>query len=116
MTYSPYPLVYLAHQLTRRAASHATDRMAGALLDARVDLNPRQIDTALFATSKGAATLADKLQVQKKQHDLEGRRDKKRRELFNRQDEIQARRDQLIDELESQLDQKITQRTLFGCE
>lgn len=92
------------------------DRMAGALLDARVDLNPHQIDAALFATSKGAATLADKLQVQKEQHDLEGQRDKKRRELFNRQDEIQARRDQLIDELESQLDQKITQRTLFGCE
>ncbi len=51
MTYSPHPLAYLAHQLTRRAASHAMDRMAGALLDARVDLNPHQIDAALFATS-----------------------------------------------------------------
>jgi len=66
--------------------------------------------------SKGAATLADKLQAQKEQRDLEGQRDRKRRELFNRQDEIQARRDQLIEELESQLGQKISQRTLFSCE
>jgi F0F1-type ATP synthase membrane subunit b/b' len=56
--------------------------------------------------SKGAATLADKLQAQKEQRDLEGLRDKKRRELFNRQDEIQARRDKLIEELEAQLGQK----------
>jgi hypothetical protein len=27
------------------------DSMAGALLDAQVDLNPHQIDAALFATS-----------------------------------------------------------------
>ncbi len=40
------------------------DRMAGALLDAQVDLNPHQIDAALFATSnplsKGAI-LADEV-------------------------------------------------------
>ena len=40
------------------------DRMAGALLDAQVDLNPHQIDAALFATSnplsKGAL-LADEV-------------------------------------------------------
>jgi len=75
----------------------------------------RQIKEAR-SKSKGAATLADKLQAQKEQRDLEGQRDKKRRELFNRQDEIQAMRDQLIEELESQLSQKISQRTLFVCE
>jgi hypothetical protein len=53
--------------------------------------------------SKGAATLADKLAAQKEQRDLEGQRDKKRRELFDRQDEIQRKRDGLIDELERQL-------------
>ena len=62
MTYSAHQLAYFAHQLTRRAASNSMDRMAGALLDAQVDLNPHQIDAALFATSnplsKGAI-LAD---------------------------------------------------------
>ena len=66
--------------------------------------------------SKGAATLADKLQAQKEQRDLEAQRDKKRRELFTRQDEIQGRRDQLIEELEAQLGQQLSQRTLFSCE
>lgn len=50
-TYSPHQLAYFAHQLTRRAASNSMDSMAGALLDAQVDLNPHQIDAALFATS-----------------------------------------------------------------
>lgn len=64
MNYSPHQLAYFAHQLTRRAASNSMDRMAGALLDAQVDLNPHQIDAALFATSnplsKGAI-LADEV-------------------------------------------------------
>jgi len=51
MQYSPHQLAYFAHQLTRRAAADSMDRMAGALLDAQVDLNPHQIDAALFATS-----------------------------------------------------------------
>ena len=66
--------------------------------------------------SKGAATLADKLAAQKEQRDLEGQRDKKRRELFDRQDEIQRKRDGLIDELERQLKQEITVSTLLTCE
>ena len=49
--YSSHQLAYFAHQLTRRAASDSMDRMAGALLDAQVDLNPHQVDAALFATS-----------------------------------------------------------------
>jgi ERCC4-related helicase len=66
--------------------------------------------------SKGAATLAEKLAVQKEQRDLEGNRDRKRRELFQRQDEIQTRRDSLIDELEEQLSQQVTMLPLFACE
>ena len=57
-----------------------------------------------------------KLAVQKEQRDLEGNRDRKRRELFQRQDEIQTRRDDLIDELEEQLSQKVTVLALFACE
>ena len=51
MNYSPHQLAYFAYQLTRRAAADSMDSMAGALLDAQVDLNPHQIDAALFATS-----------------------------------------------------------------
>lgn len=64
MHYSPHQLAYFAHKLTLRAATDSMDRMAGALLDAQVDLNPHQIDAALFATSnplsKGAI-LADEV-------------------------------------------------------
>jgi hypothetical protein len=65
MTYSPHQLAYFAHKLTlRRAAANSMDRMAGALLDAQVDLNPHQMDAALFATrnplSKGVI-LADEV-------------------------------------------------------
>ena len=51
MQYSPHQLAYFAHKLTLRGAANSMDRMAGALLDAQVDLNPHQIDAALFATS-----------------------------------------------------------------
>ena len=100
-------------QETEKLDAWADDLKVG--LEREIKDLDRQIKEAR-TKSKGAATLADKLQAQKEQRDLEGQRDKKRRELFNRQDEIQARRDQLIDELESQLSQKIEQRTLFSCE
>ena len=51
MNYSTHQLAFFAHQLTRRAASSSMEAMAGALLDAQVDLNPHQIDAAMFATS-----------------------------------------------------------------
>jgi exonuclease VII large subunit len=101
--------------------SQETEKLDAWADDLKVGLEReiKELDRQIKETrtkSKGAATLADKLQAQKEQRDLEGLRDKKRRELFNRQDEIQARRDQLIEELESQLGQKISQRTLFSCE
>jgi hypothetical protein len=79
----------------------------------------KELDRAIKESrnkSKGAATLAEKLEYQKEQRTLEGSRDKKRRELFERQDEIQHRRDNLIDELEKQLEQQITNRTILSCE
>ncbi|MDP2794037.1 MAG: SNF2-related protein [Sulfurisoma sp.] len=66
--------------------------------------------------SKGAATLAEKLEAQKEQRELEGQRDKKRRELFVRQDEIQARRDRLIEELEEQLRQQVAVVDILSCQ
>lgn len=46
---TPYHAVFLAHELTKRAPSDSVERLANALADAQVDLNPHQIDAALFA-------------------------------------------------------------------
>jgi hypothetical protein len=101
--------------------SQETEKLDAWADDLKVGLEReiKELDRQIKETrtkSKGAATLADKLHVQKEQRDLEAQRDKKRRELFNRQDEIQARRDKLIEELEGQLEQKLAQRTIFTCE
>jgi len=45
---TPHHAKYYAHDLTRRAAS-GIDRLSTALFDAAVDLNPHQIEAALFA-------------------------------------------------------------------
>ena len=63
-----------------------------------------------------AKTLADKLAWKKKQRELEDKRNKMRKELFDRQDEISAQRDQLLAQLEAQLEQRIEKRTLFTIE
>lgn len=44
---SPHQLAYLATKLTLKAPADPMERLAGALLDAQVDLNPHQIDAAL---------------------------------------------------------------------
>src|SRR3954454_16719617 len=55
---------YFAHELTRRCASDSLEKLASVLADAQVDLNPHQVDAALFAfrnpVSKGAI-LADEV-------------------------------------------------------
>src|SRR5437879_3460620 len=60
---SPHQAKYFAHDLTRRAAS-GIDRLSMSLFDAAVDLNPHQIEAALFALasplSKGVI-LADEV-------------------------------------------------------
>lgn len=63
MSLTPHHAKYYAHDLTRRAAS-GMDRLSMALFDASVDLNPHQIEAALFALqnplSKGVI-LADEV-------------------------------------------------------
>src|SRR6187200_2065524 len=60
---TPYHAKYFAHDLTRRAAT-GMDRLSMSLFDAAVDLNPHQIEAALFALesplSKGVL-LADEV-------------------------------------------------------
>jgi adenine-specific DNA-methyltransferase len=49
LTLTPYHAKYYAYELTRRCPPDSEDRLASALVDAQVDLNPHQIDAALFA-------------------------------------------------------------------
>src|SRR5665647_12688 len=55
---------YFAHELTRRFPTDSAEKLAGAVASAQVDLNPHQVDAALFAfhspLSKGAL-LADEV-------------------------------------------------------
>jgi hypothetical protein len=44
-----YHAKYYAHELTRRHATEGVDRISQSLFDANVDLNPHQIEAALFA-------------------------------------------------------------------
>ncbi len=66
MTYSltDYHAKYFAHELTKRCSSDSLEKLASVLIDAQVDLNPHQIDAALFAfkspLSRGAI-LADEV-------------------------------------------------------
>ena len=59
-----YHAKYFAYELTRRHAPGSGDKLAGAVAGAQVDLNPHQVDAALFAfsspLSKGAL-LADEV-------------------------------------------------------
>jgi len=64
MSLTPYQAKYFAYELTKRCPSDSIEKLAGALSDAQVDLNPHQIEAALFAfrspLSKGAV-LADEV-------------------------------------------------------
>lgn len=44
-----YHAKYFAYELTRRAPSDSLEKLTSSLSDAQVDLNPHQIDAALFA-------------------------------------------------------------------
>jgi ERCC4-related helicase len=59
-----YQAKYIAHDLTRRRSSDSSERLAVAVAGAQVDVNPHQVDAALFAfaspLSKGAL-LADEV-------------------------------------------------------
>ena len=58
MHLTPYHAKYIAYELTKRSASVSIQKLASTLVDAQVDLNPHQVEAALFAfrspLSKGA--------------------------------------------------------------
>ena len=62
--FTPYHAKYFAYELTRRVGADQADKLAQSLSNAMVDLNPHQVDAALFAfrspLSRGAI-LADEV-------------------------------------------------------
>lgn len=64
MPITDYQAKYLAYELTKRCPSDSVEKLAGAVAGAQVDLNPYQVEAALFAfhspLSKGAI-LADEV-------------------------------------------------------
>lgn len=64
MNLTDHQAKFLAHELTRRCPSDSLEKLASAVAGAQVDLNPHQVDAALFAfrspLSRGAI-LADEV-------------------------------------------------------
>ncbi|HJU04158.1 MAG TPA: SNF2-related protein, partial [Nitrospiraceae bacterium] len=64
IAFTDYHAKYFAYELTKRCASDSVEKLAAALSDAQVDLNPHQVEAALFAFrspfSRGAI-LADEV-------------------------------------------------------
>ncbi|MDX6457709.1 MAG: hypothetical protein QOE55_1406 [Acidobacteriaceae bacterium] len=64
MNLTAYHAKLYSNELTKRSSSDNVDKLASVLSDAQVDLNPHQIEAALFAfrspLSKGAI-LADEV-------------------------------------------------------
>lgn len=64
MTLTDFHACYFAHELTKRCPSDSPEKLAGTVAGAQVDLNPHQIEAALFAfrspLSRGAI-LADEV-------------------------------------------------------
>ena len=61
---TPYHSKYLAHDLTKLAPPGAEDQLSMSLFDASVDLNPHQIEAAMFALQSPlveGAILADEV-------------------------------------------------------
>jgi SNF2 family DNA or RNA helicase len=64
MNLTQYHAKYIAYELSKRSSSDSMQKLASTLVDAQVDLNPHQVEAALFAfrspLSKGAI-LADEV-------------------------------------------------------
>lgn len=64
MPLTDYHAKYFANELTKRCSSDSLEKLTASLLDARVDLNPHQIEAALFAFKSPFSTgaiLADEV-------------------------------------------------------
>ncbi len=59
-----YQAQYFAHELIKRCSANSLEKLTGTLMDAQVDLNPHQVEAALFAFKSplsSGAILADEV-------------------------------------------------------
>jgi hypothetical protein len=56
VTLTPHHATFFAHELTKRCPSDSIEKLAGALVDAQVDLNPHQVRSAGRAAAGFAIT------------------------------------------------------------
>ncbi len=59
-----YQAQYFAHELVKRCSANSLEKLTGTLMDAQVDLNPHQVEAALFAFKSplsSGAILADEV-------------------------------------------------------
>ena len=64
MQLTPYHAKYFAHELTRQLPANDIGKLTASLQDAQVDLNPHQVEAALFAFQSplsNGAVLADEV-------------------------------------------------------
>jgi len=125
---TPHQSQYMAWLLTRRAAGDTVESLASTLVDAQVDLNPHQVEAALFACrnplSRGVI-LADEVGLGKtieaglviSQRWAERRRKmliivpaNLRKQWHQKQRELEGRRSKLRRELFARQDEVETQR------
>ena len=69
MDLTPYHAIYFAYELTKRCSSDSIEKLAGAVASAQVDLNPHQVEAALFAFNSPLSTgalLADIAEIEGK--------------------------------------------------
>lgn len=115
-----YHSKYYAYKLTRRCHSDQLAKLNQSIFNATIDLNPHQIDAALFAfrypLSRGAI-LADEVGLGKT---IEAGliisqlwAENKRRSLYEAQDDVDIRKDQLISEIEARFKQKMNLSDVF---
>ena len=109
MQITDYHAKYYAHELTKRCSSDSLEKLAASLADAQVDLNPHQVDAALFAFRSpfsSGATLAGEGAGQEAQYQAP--------HSIEAQDEIDSRKEGLIEGVEARLQQLISTSELFA--
>src|SRR5258706_11913169 len=63
MNLTDYHAKYFAHELTKRCSSDSLEKLAGAVAGAQVDLNPHQVDAALFAFNSPLSNAPSHMQM-----------------------------------------------------
>ncbi|MFC1080100.1 SNF2-related protein [Pasteurella multocida] len=105
--------LYFFEQEVQKLDDWADDLKHG--LEQEIKETDRQIKE-IRRTAATVVPLEEKITWLKKQRELETKRTKQRRELFDRQDEIESQRNELIEELERNLQQQVKEEEMFVIE